>query len=377
MNRVFLTRSLLSAAFVAASAGVADAAVYNNNNGTTLWSDAGNWASGVIGDNGDSAQLNPAGVINVDDDFDISRLQNSSGTGDQTVQTVAAGSGSLTIDINSAATATAIRNVSLGTASTMTINTDVVINNTNATPGFSEIRNNNNSGNALVFGANSTLGLTTNAEVTQAAGGTIQFNGSLEGAGTLRFNHNDVTFGATSDNGAYTGEMVFFNNANVTVDTAAGNTFYSGPKFQFNGTGANMDLTLNSANVVDQSAIRVGGAPTVNLNVNADQTFGEIDLGGSTINLTLGAGVIDLDFGDSSALDWSGGTLNIVNFTEGVVGFSNMSGLTSQQLSQIKINGAAPQSMLLLDANGKLVVPEPGSLALLGLGATFMIRRKR
>ncbi|MEO0513848.1 MAG: PEP-CTERM sorting domain-containing protein [Planctomycetota bacterium] len=375
MNRISLVPALLGAAFVAANTGTAVAAVYNNNNGTTLWSDAGNWAGGTIGDNGETVQLNPAGTINVDSDFDISRLQNSSGSGSQTIQTVAAGSGSLTINTNSASTATAIRNVSLGSPSTMTINTDIVINNTNANPGFSEIRNNNNGGNALVFGAASTLDLTTDVVVVQAAGGTIEFNGSIEGAGNLRYTHNNVTFGATSNNSTFTGEMVILNGANITVNTASGNTFYSGPKFQFNGNGATMALTLNNADVVDQVNIRAGGAPTINLTVNANQTFGDVGLGGSTINLTLGAGVTDLDFGDSSGLSWAGGTLNIVNFTDGVVGFSNINGLTSQQLSQITIDGGA--AALGLDVNGKLVIPEPGSLALMGLGATFMIRRKR
>ncbi|MEM8494409.1 MAG: hypothetical protein AAF663_03370, partial [Planctomycetota bacterium] len=97
-----------------------------------------------------------------------------------------------------------------------------------------------------------------------------------------------------------------------------------------------------------------GGSPTLNLNVNSNQAFGNIALSGGNLNLTLGNGVTDLDFLPSAAFAWNGG-LNIDNFTPGVVGFGFDGGLTAQQLGLITIDGSAPASPLSLNDDGKLI----------------------
>ena len=346
MNPASRTLVFTTATLLAAGGAVAQNAVFNNNGGSGLWSDVNNWNGGLIGDNGEIAQINPA-AAEVDGNFTIKRLQNSFGS--QFPQTIS-GAGTLTVDANAGGTPQAIVNVAGAGGGTMVIDTNVVIDNSGA--GFSQIRNNNSSGNILTLGSNSTLTLVTGAEVAQGAGGSINFDGSIAGNGNLRLIHNNVSFGATSDNPSHTGEMVFQGNTQVTVDTAAGNTFFGGAKFQVNG---NATLTLNNENVIANTPlIGFGGTPTFNLNVNADQAFGNLALNSGIVDLTLGAGVDDLDFLPSSAFGWTG-SLNINNFTPGVVGFGFDGGLSAAQLGLITIDGLAPASPLLLDVDGKLV----------------------
>ncbi|MEM1026521.1 MAG: hypothetical protein AAGJ38_00385 [Planctomycetota bacterium] len=340
-SAVFATATLLAAFAVPGHAN----SVFTNNGGTGLWSDSSNWNGGNVADNGEVAQINPAGV-EVDTAFTISRLQNSFGTQTQRIR----GNGTLTIDTNAGSATQALVNVAGNAGGLMEVDTNVVVDNSQGA--FSVIRNNNSGNNVLEFGDESTLTLNTNAEIQQGVGGAIQFNGAIAGGGNLRVLHNNVSFGATSDNSAFTGELVVQGNADLTVDTAAGNTFFGGSKLQVNG---NATLTLNGEQVIANTPlIGFGGSPTLNLNVNSNQAFGNIALSGGNLNLTLGNGVTDLDFLPSAAFAWNGG-LNIDNFTPGVVGFGFDGGLTAQQIGLITIDGNAPASPLSLNEDGRLI----------------------
>jgi hypothetical protein len=71
-------------------------------------------------------------------------------------------------------------------------------------------------------------------------------------------------------------------------------------------------------------------------------------------------------------------TLNLVGFdkaTDKLRFGTDTNGLTSAQLSQIRINGSAIGGVAL-DASG-YVIPEPATVGMLGLGAlvTMLIRR--
>ncbi|MEL6311443.1 MAG: hypothetical protein AAFQ17_03595, partial [Pseudomonadota bacterium] len=340
------TLAFTTASLLVACTGVAQAEVFNNNGGSGLWSDTANWTGGDIADdNTENAQINPP-AVNVDNSFTIKGLNNSFGTALQTIS----GIGALTIDRNASGPGNGIRNVAGNAGGLMTIDTNIDIANSQG--GITWIANNNSAGNVLAFGSSSTLTLTTRAEVVQAVGGSVEFNGELAGGDALRLNHNNVTFGATSNSPSYTGDIVFFNNASVVVDTAANNTFFGGTKLQVNGSSS---LTLNNEGVLaNEPQLAFSGTPTFNLDVNGDQAFGNLVLNNATVNLTLGAGVDDLDFLPSAAFSW-GGTLNINNFTSGVIGFGFDGGLDASQLSSITIDGQAPASPLFLDVNGKLV----------------------
>ena len=128
-------------------------------------------------------------------------------------------------------------------------------------------------------------------------------------------------------------------NSSVIVNATDNNIFYDGPKIQVNGNGASIEL--NGANVFD-SGITVGGtnAFSFNANKNQDNMTNIIFQGAGTLNMVIDPNVTQLFFADNSVSDWNTGTLNITNFTEGVIRFgTDSNGLTSSQLSQINIVG--------------------------------------
>lgn len=138
------TSRLLAVALTTACFGTAHAATFTNNGGTGLWSDPNNWTNSLIGDNGEVAQINPAGAeVDSGSNFTISLLQNSFGTTTQRIR----GVGTLTIDTNAAAATLAIANVAGNAGGNMNVDTNVVINNSQGA--FSVIRNNNSANNVL------------------------------------------------------------------------------------------------------------------------------------------------------------------------------------------------------------------------------------
>lgn len=367
MNLSIRNAAFTTAALVAFASTSGHAAVYDNSNGTGIWSDGLNWTGSNIADTaGETAQMNAAG-IDVDSDFTLGLLQTNFGSAGFT----SSGVGTLTLDRNAGGPGAVIANVSGGSATNMIIGSSIVIDN--SAGGISWIRNQNNSGNSVTFAPSSSLVINSNIELVQAVGGSIVFNGPVSGGANIRVASNGVTFGPTADLSGHTGELVLFNNANITVDTAAGGSFYAGSKIQTNGTAT---LTLNEANVVDNQPLLGFAGGNLTMNVNGNQDFGNLNLGSAFMSIVLDDAVTSLDFLPSGAFSWSGGTLNIDNFKPGVIGFGFDGGLTNAQLSQITIDGLAPSSPLFLDGAG-LLIPEPASMALFGLGLAMVGRRRR
>lgn len=134
-----------------------------------------------------------------------------------------------------------------------------------------------------------------------------------------------------------------------TLRLSATNT-YSGSTTVSSGT-----LALAATNVLpNASAVSIGTA-TLDAGTFSDST-GTLDMTGAA-TLELGAGAA-IAFANSSAVDWSGNTLQITGaFVSGAsLRFgTNASGLTTTQLGLITINGST--GPFSLDASGYLVQP--------------------
>ena len=135
--------------------------------------------------------------------------------------------------------------------------------------------------------------------------------------------------------------------------TGLGTQKLSGPNNYTGATFVNAGtLALGANDVLPATAVSIGNA-TLDA-VSFTDTVGTLDVTGTAkINLNAGAA---LTFAASSAIDWTGGTLDITgNFVSAVsLRFgTNSSGLMPGQLSLITLNGAA--ASLYLNANGYLV----------------------
>lgn len=165
--------------------------------------------------------------------------------------------------------------------------------------------------------------------------------------------NTESTFGKTSSNDGYLGEIVFLLNSKLIVNTADDSIFYNGPKLQVNGNNAS--IVLNGANVFASSII-VGGANTFTVNANKNQSnMRNIGFSANGIlNLVVADSVTNLSFKDNSELDWNAGTLKITGFKDGVIRFGiDNKALTETQLSKILVDNDVKN--LALDSNGYLV----------------------
>lgn len=197
-----------------------------------------------------------------------------------------------------------------------------------------------------------------------AAGGTFTLDAS--GAATFALSGGITTAGtgATTStlaltgtgSGSQSGSIVNGASGNVTAIsksgsgtwTLSGNNSYTGATGIQGGT-----LALGSNNALpDASAVSIG-AGTLAASTFTD-TLGTLDpTAAATINLGSGGA---LAFANSSAVDWTGGTLNITGtFTPTSIRFGTTSGgLTAGQLALISVNGSGTGTYQL-DSSGYLI----------------------
>ncbi|WP_242120553.1 T9SS type A sorting domain-containing protein [Aestuariivivens sediminicola] len=331
---------------------------FTNGGGDLLWSNPANWSLNVVPNttNTGIVRLPLTVESQVDLDVTIKKIQPTFSTpGDFAV----AGNSTLTIDPGANAVL-GIENLS-GNDVSMTFKGNVTINNS-TTAGISNtlMKNSNGSGNTIIFDNGSVLTLETPLEVRSGSNNNFSFNGTLAGTGPLRFNANTIsTFGSTSDNTGQGGDFVWVGaNASVIVNSADNNVFLpSGRKIQINGI--NGSIEVNGANVF-QGNISINGSNTFTFNVDNNQNnMGIITFAGGTadgtLNLDIDNSITELSFADTSGAAWNNGTLNITNFTDGVLRFgTNNGGLTTEQLAQIVVNGGSEP--VALDSNGYLVL---------------------
>lgn len=361
---------LITATLLAASAQATDV-FWSAGSGD--WSNAANWGGTVPNDSSYNAYFSGVGnVINMDADYTAGAIRaNYSSPGLNTLS----GPGTLTINGN-AANVLGFANQS-GTAGTLYLNGYMLVNNTSTgANNLTDVRNDNNAGNATEFGTGSTLTLNTPLVTLGGAGGTISFNGTLAASSSfLAIQSANVSFGAGHNSSSF-GQDIFFWGSNKKLTVDGGTVLASGRKIE--SQGANNELDLNAANAINGANLSINGANSMVLGVNSDQAnMGQIMLGaGGNLTINLQAGVAALDFADSSADTW-GGTVTINGFQEGVIQFgSDASGLTPAQLAAID------GGIYTLTSQGYLTavpVPEPTTLGLLvfsGLGL-LAVRRKR
>ncbi|MGB5982110.1 MAG: T9SS type A sorting domain-containing protein [Nonlabens sp.] len=330
---------------------------FNNQGGDLLWSNPANWSLNTVPNTSNTGQVRLPLLVEslVDTDITISKIQSIFSTqGDVAV----AGASTLTIDVGANAVQ-GIENVSNQSISLMFKGNLTINNSTSAGISNTLMRNQNGSGNSIQFADNSVLNLLTPLEARSGSSGNFSFNGSLAGTAPLRVNANTIcTFGSTSNNSGYGGDLVWVGaNASVVVNTADNNIFLpTDQKIQINAVNGSIDV--NGINVFDGN-ISINGDRSFDFNLNENQdNLGTITFAGGsadgTLNFNLGSGVTNATFGDSSAEPWNNGTLNIINYAEGVLRFgTDNSALTAAQLSQITTDsGGGPVG---LDSNGFLV----------------------
>jgi autotransporter-associated beta strand protein len=195
--------------------------------------------------------------------------------------------------------------------------------------------------------------------------GTIISSLSLNGA-TLDMKGNSIgTSGALIDTltfaaGALSNVAQINNGAGLTKTTAgtltlSGTNNFTGPTTLSAGT-----LALGANNALPATAVSIGSA-TLNAATFTD-TLGTLDVTGTSV-INLGSGAA-LSFADSSAIDWTGGTLAITGtFVSGSsLRFGTTgSALTTAQLTRISKPGGGA---VTLNASGFLIdAPAAGGYA--------------
>jgi hypothetical protein len=137
---------------------------------------------------------------------------------------------------------------------------------------------------------------------------------------------------------------------------------------------------LGANNLLGDSMHLTGNGANLNLNGFSD-SMATLTLGLNDFALNFGTavGANAMAFTDSSALSWGAGNLLVQNFAVGTDALrfgTTSSGLTSSQLAKITFTGYDPGAKI--DSLGYLApIPEPSSIALLGIAAGLGISRHR
>lgn len=352
MKKKYIT--LLAILFTAI--GFAQNNDFNNNGGDFLWSNPANWSENAIPTSANTVRLPLLLESLVNQDFTVLKVQTTSATGGSSTaeikKAVVAGTNTLTVDAGTA-NGIGIQNNSANNVD-FSFKGKVIINNSSA--GFTRMNNANGADNSITFEEDSELTLETGLDLANGSGGdNFNFNGTITGSANLRLTGATInTFGSTSSNPNYTGQIVFTGSSQLIVNTADNNEFYNGEKIQVNANNAS--VVLNGENVFG-GGVSIGGANTFGFSANKNQnsmktvTF----TGAGTLNMTIDNSVTTLSFENSSEATWEAGSaLNITNYQEGVVRFgTDNTGLTSDQLTKIVVDGVSDS--VGLNSDGYLV----------------------
>jgi autotransporter-associated beta strand protein len=247
-------------------------------------------------------------------------------------------------------------NVTITTSPTSVLNSlTLQLGVVNALPTTAVVTLDGNTGNSGIQwcdldlnGNDQTLAGLTN--VTRSGRLQHVYSGS---AATLTVSNSvDYTFGGRL--GKTGGDEFGLTKSGAGTFTISGANSYTGATTVTGGT-----LALGASDVLaDTTEVSIGSA-TLAAGAGFTDTVGTLDTtGAATINLGAGAA---LAFADSSAVDWTGGTLNLNGtFVSGAslrFGDGTGTGLTSTQLGLVAATGFSSFS---LDANGYLTATSTG-----------------
>lgn len=316
-----------------------------NNAGN--WSMASNWQNSLIANDSSKEAIIRADV-SVDAPFTVNTIiihQNDLAA--RAISSV--GANALTINPDSIENLGVINKSNSPVA--LSISGNIVISNSDST-GKAVIQTNNNLSNSVVFLDNSLLTINTPLKMRNFGGPTL-LNGDLAGSAEMSFlATSDVTFGATADNAAFTGGLIFAAATTVVSNTIVPGGFLplnSDLKCRSNG-GL---MQINGAHSLEG---RVGrqGINNFTIDFNADQgAISDLSILAGMLTLDVDAGVTNLSFANSALETWVG-NLHIVGFRESIIRFgTDSTGLIAAQLSQITHDGTGAD--LMLDGNGFLI----------------------
>lgn len=229
---------------------------------------------------------------------------------------------------------------------------------------------------------------------TDTAGGNINFGSSsytpvvstgtwsLGAVATDLRNNGDSTAPLTLSNTISGTSSLLLSGASGGAIILSGDNTFSGPVTVGQSGDASVILRLAAAGTLSHASQIVLAGGTLDPD-GLMQTMGSTTMGMTVSSkIDFNAGASEIDFANSSAVNWTAGTvLNLANFTPGTdfLRFgTDPTGLTSTQLAEIEYDGnAATLGTAVLDPNGYVDFPEPASLSMLGLGAMSLLARRR
>ena len=309
---------------------------FNNAGGDNLWSNVANWSAGIP--NVATAKVTVDADLIIDTSVTLGQIKTSGATSAASVTITATNSSVLTV--TGAGVTQPIQNNKK--ASSFIFNLPVVFDSEGGTE---TLRFNSGGDQSITFSSS----LTLNDPLTVSGvnkNHDLNLNGSLLGAGNLKLaNKAQANFGSAYDGSSYAGTLTTAggaastnNQVTIISNVADDGTFLkSGGLLNVTKDGAK--ITVNGANSL-KGNIAIGNfSPTLTINKN-QSAIGTITMGSGILNLALATDVTSAAFADNSSSNWGTGKIIITGAGVDQVSIgTDVNGVTSNQLSQITVNG--------------------------------------